>query len=161
MKDETSGVCPKIVFAVRHGKQQAGGVNLSDLGKEQIHRLREILRRLVPTSYKVLILSSPISRARESANIIGEMFGVEHQVCDELRGDDWEDGQKQVDAILAVTDGADVVIAVTHYQAPSGIAHALASSRFERAVDPEVSDNGNGFMVSLETGDVVSDLLVS
>jgi len=120
-----------LVIAVRHGMDIGGPDNeagLSGHGKLQMTVLTECLSKLISKEQKILILSSPILRAVESAQIIEAKFGVEHQVCDALCKDEWSDGEEQMKAILALSEGADVVIVVSHYEAPSGIANAFVKS---------------------------------
>jgi phosphohistidine phosphatase SixA len=157
MADETKTITLKHVVAVRHGED--GGKHLSEKGKEQVTKLVDKLSTLITGQQHVLVLSSHATRAEESAQIIEAKFGVKHLVSETFYLDYHHHGEEQMKAILAMADGADTVIVVTHYEAPSGIANAFMKSRFNKSVAAKICGKGNGFMISLENGEVISDIL--
>ncbi len=59
----------KYLILVRHGKDKIEG-DLSDEGKEQIARLTDSLKSIIPAGSIVKVLTSRITRARQSAELI-------------------------------------------------------------------------------------------
>jgi len=144
----------KQVIAVRHGEYGDGSKELNAEGFEQIEKLAKQLKTIVKHKHKVAILSSPLTRAKQSAEIIAKQFVGQVETCDELRSDGFGDGAEQMEAILKMRNGADVVIAVTHYEAPSGIINAFSQKLFGLEVSMRESEKGDGLMLCLKTGKV-------
>lgn len=147
------------IMAVRHGDYSRTTRDLDAVGIGQVERLAGILRSKVKPEHKVEVLSSPLSRAKQSAEIIARQFGVKIETCDELELDEFEDGEEQMNAVLRKLNGADVVIVVTHHRAPSGIINACSRKFFQKEVGSKASEKGDGLMISLETGTVATSLL--
>lgn len=149
----------KTIFALRHGLN-SGSNQLSLEGREQIMKLAKRLRELISIGLKVDILTSPTGRARESADIIrAEFGGIEYRTVGSLELDDFDCGDMQRDDILYMAEDSSVAIAITHHESPSGIAHAFRMARFGKPVTMFECPKGDGVMVSLETGDVVTSIL--
>lgn len=152
----------KKVFAVRHGEyDECGSKGLTPYGQKQSHDLAEKIKKLISQGQSVQVLSSAYRRAKETATIIGESFGVAVEVLDQLGLDDYEYGEGQRQAIMGAFKGAEVIIVVTHYKAPAGIMNAFRLSRGDEQFPALEIDKGNGMMIDMTTGDVDSDLLAS
>jgi hypothetical protein len=156
----------KLVIAVRHGLMNTKG-NLASLGIEQIKSIAGRLRFIVPKQYKVAVLTSSESPLTQSATIIANVFGLETQiVCETLRSDSDlpEVGEMQMSAIMYSIKNAcgsdfNTIIAVAHLNSPWNIINAFARVRFRKEVKSFCSNNGNGCMINLETGEVSINLL--
>lgn len=82
-----------------------------------MHSLSEQLRSHIDQA-RVLILSSTIIRARQSAEILGTAFGVEIEEADVLRSEDplLKNLPEVHKLIQSREDDADVIILVTHFE---------------------------------------------
>lgn len=101
----------KRLILVRHGDYV--GSTLTDFGCQQMHELAPVLANSIVGN--MLLVSSPIRRAKESATILAEHFNVpvhEHQVW-EAEGD-----RSDNDGAFQFIDGIDVnidtLVVVTH-----------------------------------------------
>ncbi len=151
----------KVVVAIRHGEEsEKAGSFLTLTGQDQMKEVVTRLRKILSFTQKILVLTSPLPRAIESGEIIAQGLGVKRQTQFQLKLDGWAHGSSQKDSILYELEDVDVeaVIVVTHFAAPSGIAHAFASE-FGKEVEGKECENGNGYIIFLETGQVVEDLL--
>lgn len=81
---------PMELLIIRHGQSEAdllkchegrGDFPLTEIGKKQATLLAEWLVDNYPPDY---IVSSPLQRAKQTAAIIGERFGVNIRLLDEL-----------------------------------------------------------------------------
>ncbi len=147
------------VIAVRHGAYSDQTGDLNELGRNQVHKLANTLRRRIKEKEAVEVFSSPAQRAQISAAIIARAFEVNHVVCDALSSDEYEDGSVMMNALLAKRKGSTVIIAVTHYEAPSGIIRAFAQKYFEKSVRCGKTDNGDGCSICLKTGTISLSVL--
>lgn len=76
------------IFLVRHGEAsaswgQAPDPGLSDLGREQAAAAARALQAEI--SDNILLISSPLARARETAEPLAAIQGLEVQIADEFR----------------------------------------------------------------------------
>ena len=75
-----------LLTLVRHGEtdwnrarriQGSTDIPLNDTGREQARQVAELLRDRMPAGSPVIVVSSDLSRARETAEIIAETLGVD------------------------------------------------------------------------------------
>lgn len=149
----------KQVIAVRHGEFADYTMNLNEEGESQMRALAERLKKLVRKGYTVEVFSSPNARAMQSAEIISKPFGISSVRCEALKSDEYGDGQEKMKALLSLWKGGDVIIAVTHYESPSGIIHAFSLKHFSKPVKCAESEKGDGLMLCMKTGRVTAGLL--
>lgn len=148
----------KRVIAVRHGTDS--GTNLDDNGREQVRRLASAIReKFVRARQVVQIFSSTFPRAVQSAEIIAQELGYEYTLLPVLEGDNFLDGEAMMEELLKARNGSDVLIAVTHYDAPSGIISALSKKFFQRTSSNLISENGDGCTLCMKTGVAMKTLL--
>lgn len=90
---------------------------LNDRGRKQMRLLAEQLRPQIDGD-KIVILSSTADRARQSAEILGEVLGATHQLHEVL----WSEGSrlpnhgKVLELIRAHEGNAETLILVTHLE---------------------------------------------
>ncbi|MDP2655281.1 MAG: phosphoglycerate mutase family protein [bacterium] len=142
----------KLMIACRHG--HAIGNSLTGPGKQQSSKLAGYIKNKINGASNISLLASPLQRAVETAVIIGKTLGVRHQLCDKLKLIDFKFGQIQMEAILDLAGNSDVVVAVTHHEAPSGIINAFRQKHFDRGAIPEVIHNGSAICLCMEYGDI-------
>lgn len=141
----------KRVIAVRHGTYS--GSDLSEYGRERVQRLAEAIRKkFVKVKQRVEIFSSPYPRAVQSAEILAKNLGCGHAVLQILEGDEFCEGDAMMEALLTARNGSDVVVAVTHYESPSGIVDAFSRRFFQQGAPCLVSAKGDGCTLCMKTG---------
>ena len=102
------------LILVRHGEHYH--TSLNNRGRAHIARLGEALKPTI-NGGRILILTSTATRARESAEILGQILGVEIGQ-NEILGDGnySEDMKEELDLICSNKESADVLILVTHLE---------------------------------------------
>ncbi len=153
----------KQVIAVRHGEYDRMPEKLNSEGVAQIERLSERLKGIIKSGHKVRVLTSPHLRATQSAKILAKQLQVEIEEVFALGLAEFGDGQHQMDEVIAKSGGLDVIVAVTHFVAPSGIIDALSKKFFSKTVfegELEVQ-KGDGIMICLKTGTVTKSLFAN
>lgn len=148
------------VIAVRHGEYSGLGSSesLNEDGKAQMALLTVKIMGLVGNG-RVEVLSSPEPRACQSAEIIAKELKCDYRVCQALIFDQHASGLEMMNKMLEVRGGSEVIIAVTHFEAPSGIIEAFARKHFQKQFECREAQKGNGFMLCLETGTITEDIL--
>ena len=102
----------KRLILVRHGAYREE--DLTEIGRDQIKRLAEVLRSIVKES-SVLIMSSPKIRAEQTAQIIADALNVSfesNEAFDEFGSMDWL--EEAVEMIDSKKDEAESIIITTH-----------------------------------------------
>lgn len=102
----------KYIVVVRHGDYGRDG-HLNNFGFDQMNALAEKLKFLIGDA-RVAVMSSPAIRARESAIIIANVFGVDYGTQDFLSEDS---GMKDIGRAIAFADSDkknDALILVAH-----------------------------------------------
>ncbi len=150
----------KLVIAVRHGEYTNHGQRgLNDLGRQQSQLFATKLRAIIPQEYSVEIFSSILTRGQETAEILASHLGATTKMLYELCSDDFIDGEEKRQAILKSVNGSDAIVIVAHYTSPSGIINAFSEYHFKKQVSPQETKKGNGLMLDLCSGKVVTDLM--
>lgn len=148
----------KMVIAVRHGDCDDLSKELCPFGIQQVSALVEAIRNLT-TDKTVGVVSSTVVRGWQSADIIARALGTSVERSGVLTSDNYNDGEELMKELLARRDGAEVIVAVTHYEAPSGIINAFRQKHFQKGFDCLKSWYGDGCLINLETGEVRRTLL--
>ncbi len=106
----------KKLIVVRHGQYDNTG-HLSDAGHEQIRVLASKLKKLIDENMSIVVLTSPASRARESADIISNVLGVKTEESDVLLSEGILHPMNLSRALEFVKskDKTDIIILVTHF----------------------------------------------
>lgn len=151
----------KYIIAVRHGEYSNLTKELDDCGISQICALASRLSILLAKRKSVEVFSSPSLRAQQSAEIIAREFQTSIKVCDSLRSDEYKDGNQMLEELLSVRNGGDVLIAVTHYVAPSGIINAVCERFRKGRFGCREQAKGDGCMIHLPTGRVTASIMSS
>ena len=149
----------KKLITVRHGAHERGA--LSDLGRTQIAalvpRIKSALGDCDGSTFAVL--SSDELRAVQSGEIIAGAFGITNQLDDIFVCDHYDMFADKLlkDEIVRVIEscGADIVIIVTHFEAPSAIIDIFAEKHFNRRVERFETKHGQANLLNLETGEMV------
>ena len=142
----------KLVIAGRHGTY--GSQSLTDHGRVEAATLGKEISSRVSGVGSVALVSSPLVRATETAAIIGLALGIGHRECEILRRDLYFYGNDQMEAILELVAGFDVVVAVTHHEAPSGIINAFRQKHFGKKFQMREIQKGSGLVLCLDTGEI-------
>ena len=148
----------KMVIAVRHGEYDRQTKELDTLGIQQVSALAKAVRNLT-TGKTVEVVSSTTSRGQQSADIIARVLDARIERSGVLTSDQYDDGAELMAELLAKRNGAEVIVAVTHYEAPSGIVNAFRRKHFQAGFDCLESEYGDGCLINLETGEVKETLL--
>lgn len=102
------------LIIVRHGDY--GGRSLTAFGREDIAKLGERLKSTI-NGGRILILTSTAIRARESAEILSQILGVEIEENEILGSEDYmEDMEATLGLVRSKKEAADVLILVTHME---------------------------------------------
>lgn len=152
------------LILVRHGEtvhnvsgvvQGWGDSELSDRGARQVRRLAERLRAYQPDA----IYSSPLQRARATADAIAAVTGLEVQTIDELREMNyggWE-GRSFLDVRREDEELYRRWIADADCPCPQGESHNDVRQRFARAIEridaarPVVVTHGTAIRIGATT----------
>ncbi len=138
------------VIAVRNGRSDIQ--HLTGDGIEEMRALAVKLKNLIPPGSPTLIVTSPLSRALESARILGEVLRQDVVTCDVLQFAAYRFGNQLKVAIEAQARLYDIVIVVTHGESPSGILNAFKRERGGSAVLRQTIPEGTALIMSLDTG---------
>ena len=146
---------PKFIIACRHGDYAAN--SLTKFGQQQASKLAESIKNgLDSATSSALLLSSPTTRTVETAVIIGRTLGVQHQCVDLLERDYYRWGEKQMLAILELAEDHEIIIVITHYEAPAGIVDAFSQKHFgKKVVGEKEIRKGSGLCLCMESGEVL------
>ncbi len=156
MKTKESKKEAQLIIAVRHGEYDDRGLTCD--GVQQVQDLASRLRQIIPKGHTVAVLSSPMHRAVQSAEIIARKFLCSHTVHSDLSSDDSADGELLMQVLTKEYYG-ETVVAITHYDAPSGIIDAFSRKYFKTPSPPFESPKGNGCMICLKTGKISTRIL--
>lgn len=149
----------KLLVAIRHAEYRGCEPNdaLIPCGVEKVESLSEKILPLVNGS-KVMIFTSWTGRTVQTSEIIKEKLGVpEVKVCDSLFGDDYSDGQDQMENVLELVgeNDPDVIITVSHCDAPSGIVDAFAKKYLgKKVLGRWESMKGSAIVLDLSSGQI-------
>lgn len=147
------------LITVRHGHHQWG--ELSEEGKKQIADLVPRLKLILGDYNKstVAVLSSTSLRTKQSGEIIAGEFGVTNQPLGVFLYDNYDMfGNVQLrDWIVegVKSHEANIVIIVTHFEAPAAILNIFSQARFGKKVGCFQTANGFANLLNLETGEVI------
>jgi phosphohistidine phosphatase SixA len=151
------------VFACRHATDDRKGRDpqLTDSGKQEASVLAEAIAGILSEDgiTNVVVLHSSLSRARQTAEIVAAalepLVSAKTQLeC--LTEDQYEDGSRVFPKImLEIGDETQAVIAVSHYELPSGIIDAFSNNFVSRKFPAKQPPYGCGFSLCLQTGDVI------
>lgn len=117
----------KTFICGRHGDYTASTTSLTIRGQRAVAELAEDIAKLIGADAKPKVLSSTAKRAKETAAIVAEKFGVEVEEHEALFTDD-HNGSKvdeSVNLIQRAGEEAEVVICITHAYAVGGIPSEL------------------------------------
>lgn len=104
----------KKLTIVRHGQYESTFYSLSEIGEVQIKLLATELEKRINNIGSILVISSPLKRAKQSAEIIAKKFGILHQLeTDDALIYDIDDALK---LILSREQNADALIVVSHME---------------------------------------------
>jgi len=154
-----SAVTFRTLISLRHGNDTGGSDTsavLSERGVKTVNQTTQNIQDWI--NGKTLVLSSPIIRAKQTADIIAQALSADLVVLDSLKHDRVSVGKfckPEIMAEAAKNGGYENVIVVTHYQLVNGIILAfkvdLPQIDFNRSTEPPY---GHGFIVDMETGNM-------
>lgn len=143
----------EMVIACRHGEYLDNGLLTSE-GIEQSQVLARRIKELV-NGQKVTLFTSPAKRAVNTAAILAKELELSANpiLCNVLYSEEYYDGeQKRLAMLEHVQEG--VIVAVTHYESPSGIVNAFSRAVFGKRVDPAEIFKGEAIVLCLKTGEI-------
>lgn len=137
----------KQLIVVRHGQYGYDG-RLNDCGRVQIGALADKLRSLI-NGVTVMILTSTVDRARESAEILGSAFGVgfeEHEILWSENSHP-EDLPGTLELVRSRKDNADVLVLVTHYEYVEEFPSYFAREELGTSMHSRLIENGEAWVI--------------
>lgn len=143
----------KRLIIVRHGRYENG--HLNEKGIEQIRTLSTRIKELVGGA-NVIVLSSPIRRAKESAQIIaGEVQGevVEHDEfsyhnCDE------EDVIQACEIVYEVAEKYENVVVVSHKENCGSIIEYFSKTNLSKTFPRILVNQGDAWVIDTTTNSI-------
>ena len=149
----------KSLLSLRHGPDTGGGDEHAILSEGGVRIVNQTVLEIQDwINGKTLVLSSPIVRAKQTADIIAAALSADLVLLDSLKNDRAHMGRGCKTQILleaGKNGGYKNVIVVTHYQLVNGIILAFKEDfpqiDFDRSKEPP---KGHGFIVDIETGNV-------
>jgi len=139
----------KLVVA-RHG-QYGHDDRLNETGRDQVAGLAKKLEAHI-NSDSVLLLTSPVDRARESAEIIGSYFGVgleEHEVL-WSENDHPEDFPRALELVKSRQGDVDIIILMTHFEYVEHFPAYFAKKELEVELRCRLIEKGEAWVVDCE-----------
>ncbi len=135
----------KNIIIVRHGKYGRDG-NLNEEGQSQIRSLAENIREHL--GYSNIIISSPAPIARQSADILADIFGItleEHKVL-------YSKGYESVNLgetfeLIESKKEVDTIIVVTHLEYTEELPSCLANELFRKKIESEAVEKGHAWLL--------------
>lgn len=147
------------LVVLRHGPDIGGSdavAVLTEAGKWEVRQTALGMSGWI--GKKVLVLSSPIIRAMQTAEILKEVLAADMVELDQLKRDRLSFGascKSEIQSEAAKDDGYSDVIVVTHHQLVNGVILAFKEEfpaiRFTNTRPPPY---GHGFVVNIESGAV-------
>jgi phosphohistidine phosphatase SixA len=143
----------KFVVAVRHGQYFGGSLN--DQGKEDVTKLTAAIVTKVAGINSIVLLTSPLLRAVETAQIIGVGLNTTHQCVNLLQLDFYECYRdKEAKELLELAENCECVVAVSHNEAPSAILNIFSEKYLQKTVWCQTTRKGCGLCLCLESGEI-------
>jgi phosphohistidine phosphatase SixA len=145
---------PLLVFVVRHGEYDSfSGGSLVELGQEQSHVLGNSIKDLVPAKSTVKILSSPIRRALQTAEIIGTILKRRVKILEYLSNDEYHLEPCLVEQLSTIRN-FDVLVIVTHLDGVPGVMNHYSTLLCKLTTRKMNIAKGNGLVLDTSTGTV-------
>lgn len=147
-----SDVCRIVI--VQHGEKVSapGDPGLTAFGVDQARRTAQALQRVGPHS---ALLSSPLRRARETAEPVARVLGLQVEVDDRLTERMNWDGESDFDDFISEWQQAT---ADRDYVPTAGDSSRAAGARFMEALDQRCQE-GAASLIAVAHGGVTVDLL--
>ncbi len=144
----------KKLIIIRHGDYS--GNNLTSNGQRQIENLATKLKKFINND-SVTIITSPVRRAYESAEILSSFFKTEPEPNHIL----WpsfgclKDCEKALSLIRSNKEKRDVLIVVTHYEYMKSLPVYFAEKELDVDLKPvvfnyEILDTGEGWVIDCQ-----------
>lgn len=149
----------RTLVVLRHGPDSGGGdavAVLTPQGIEKVKKTADGVSLLVDG--KILVLSSPIIRARQTGDILASVLSADLVILDVLKNDRLSYGdscKSQIEAEVAKNDEYLDVVVVTHYELVNGI--ILAFKKEFPAINFAITgppNYGRGFVIDFQTGNI-------
>ncbi|HEC94285.1 MAG TPA: histidine phosphatase family protein [Candidatus Kaiserbacteria bacterium] len=138
----------KHLIVVRHGDYYENG--LSDDGRKKIKCLAHKLRPYV-SGESVVILTSPVGRAYESAGILCSFFGVSCEKYEIL----WSENSHPKDfagtlELVRLNNKSDTLILVTHYEYVETFPQYFAMSELGISLSSYLIGKGEAWVIDCQ-----------
>lgn len=141
-------VFKNLLFVVRNG--EAVGPRLSDVGKGQMRACAELINDYFDDRHKVVILSSPMERAAESAAVLVSRLYT--PPC--LKHQELNQDFSHFDEVLGLVEGLrkdyHVIILVTHAVQTSKFPQYFAKHVFHSSYQTRVMGRGEMTVIDLK-----------
>lgn len=149
----------KTLVSLRHGRDVGGSDASAVLSEKGIRDVKETSLNIADwINGRTLVLTSPIIRAKQTADIIVAALSADLVVLDSLRNDEAHMGRgckSQIMKEVEKNGGYDNIVVATHYQLVNGIVLAFKED-FPQIDFDDIKEPlyGHGFIVDIETGNV-------
>ncbi len=144
----------RYAFAIRHGKDI--GDKLTERGIEDTRIIARKIKTFLQGDEEVHLFHSYYQRSQETAGVIQSELNVESVrrllILNEDSHHQGARASEEIEKLVAQSEIPVVVIAVTHFEAPSGVIHGFAQRHFNQGVMCTESRNSCGFRINMETG---------
>ncbi|MBS3170613.1 histidine phosphatase family protein [Candidatus Woesearchaeota archaeon] len=141
----------KHLFVIRHGDYK--GKDLSDLGRDQIRRIADDMKVIVGNGYNGhYLLSSPVIRAEQTAEIIAQAFGLEtfERNIQLFVNNGTAEELKAIDGMITPHNNNDIVTIITHQDVVGTYPRHIVRTLFGRNYDLRIPNKGEGVHLDLE-----------
>lgn len=143
----------KKLFIVRHAPYNDNG-KISIRGYQKIIELAPRLRGAIPESYKILILTSPVSRAVDTANVLSEYLKVSFNENETFDSCNTFNTMSAFQAILERADDAEAIILVTHLEYCEYLPVTVAKEIMNQKIPSCNTNKGKAWVCDLEKNTV-------
>lgn len=142
----------KTVIALRHGCTDFSSDHIGSMGTWEMQKIVPVIQSRIGPGRRIKILHSAKARCAESAKILSDALNAPMEAHNSFQDDQYRDAPLMVEMAEKMADDADVVIIVTHFEAPAGIMNCISRSLGGKGYLCIEARNGQGFVIEIPSG---------